>query len=115
MKYCSNCGAELKEGAQVCLNCGVIVDEKVKEMEEKETNQKSKLIAGLLALFLGSLGIHNFYLGNTNKGIAQLCLTIFGWIICVGPIIAEIWAFVEAIMIFTGSISTDATGNQLKD
>ena len=32
---------------------------------------KSKVSAGVLALLLGSLGIHNFYLGYTNKRLIQ--------------------------------------------
>ena len=38
--------------------------------------QKNKIVAGLLGLFLGTLGIHNFYLGYAGKGIAQLLMTI---------------------------------------
>lgn len=68
------------------------------------TNSKSKLAAGLLALFVGGLGIHNFYLGHNMKGILQLLLC--------GTGISSIWAFIEAIMIFTGSIN-DANGNPL--
>lgn len=65
---------------------------------------KSKLVAGLLALLLGGLGVHNFYLGNMGKGIIQLLLCWTG--------ISGIWALVEAIMIFTGSM-TDSNGNPL--
>ena len=39
--------------------------------------QKSKLVAGLLAFFAGTMGIHNFYLGYTTKGIIQLADDIF--------------------------------------
>lgn len=35
---------------------------------------KSAIAAGLLGIFLGSLGIHNFYLGDKKKGIIHLCL-----------------------------------------
>ena len=42
---------------------------------------KSKIAAGLLGIFLGSLGIHNFYLGYTKKAILQLCLTIGGYVL----------------------------------
>ena len=82
---------------------------------------KSKVVAGLLALFLGSYGVHNFYLGYTGKAVTQLLLTILGMplrFVLIGfPMIigAGIWAFVEAIMIFAGSINKDAKGNLLKD
>ena len=37
---------------------------------------KQKLVAFLLAFFLGPLGVHNFYLGKTGMGVTQLILTI---------------------------------------
>lgn len=81
--------------------------------------QKSKLAAGLLGIFLGSLGVHNFYLGNTGKAVAQLLLTLIGWIIIVGPIISGIWALVEAILILCSSYGSpwhrDAHGVELTD
>jgi len=40
------------------------------------TAPKQKMIAFLLAFFLGPLGVHNFYLGKTGMGVAQLILTI---------------------------------------
>ena len=39
-------------------------------------NNKSRLVASLLALFFGGLGIHKFYLGNTKAGILYL---LFSW------------------------------------
>jgi TM2 domain-containing membrane protein YozV len=38
---------------------------------------KDKMIAGLLGLLLGSLGVHHFYLGSTTLGIIYLCVTLF--------------------------------------
>lgn len=70
-----------------------------------------------MALFLGTLGIHNFYLGYTNKAITQLLITLVGGLVTCGiaPLAVEIWALVEAIQIFTGTISTDANGIPLRD
>ena len=78
--------------------------------------QKSKLAAGLLGIFLGSLGVHNFYLGYTGKAVGQLLLTLIGWIACgLGPIAAAVWGLVEGIMLLTGSIGTDGKNVPLKD
>ena len=66
--------------------------------------EKSKLVAGLLALFGGGLGLHSFYLGYTTKGIMHLLLCFTG--------ISAIWALIEAVQIFTGSMP-DADGNPL--
>ncbi|WP_189087982.1 TM2 domain-containing protein [Deinococcus ruber] len=42
---------------------------------------QKKLIAGLLGIFLGSLGVHKFYLGINQSGIIMLGLTVGGWIL----------------------------------
>ncbi|MUL45789.1 TM2 domain-containing protein [Mycobacterium sp. CBMA293] len=82
-------------------------------------SDKSKVAAGLLQLFLGGFGIGRFYLGYTNIAVAQLCLTILGvltsWLIIgLVPLMAVgIWALVDAIMIFTGSIK-DPHGRPLR-
>jgi TM2 domain-containing membrane protein YozV len=74
-----------------------------------QTEQKSKLVAALLGIFLGSWGIHNFYLGDSKKGIIQIVVTI----VTCG--IGGLWGFIEGIMILAGSIKTDANGVPLKD
>lgn len=107
MKYCSNCGFELQKGANACSNCGKMINGNNQNHIQEEG--KSRLAAGLFGLFLGGWGIHNFYLGYTNKGIAQLILTILS---CG---IAGVWGFIEGILILAGSINTDAEGNPLKD
>ncbi|MES2996952.1 MAG: NINE protein [Verrucomicrobiota bacterium] len=35
-----------------------------------------KLVAGLLGILLGGLGIHKFYLGYTKEGIIQIVITL---------------------------------------
>ena len=70
--------------------------------------QKNKIVAGLLGLFLGTLGIHNFYLGYAGKGIAQLLMTIlsFGFL---SPV-TWLWSLIESILILTDSNYLDARG-----
>ena len=53
--YCHNCGKPIAPDATVCLNCGVA-------NKQTTPDAKSKLVAGLLGIFLGIFGIHNFYL-----------------------------------------------------
>ncbi|MCF7924634.1 MAG: TM2 domain-containing protein [Candidatus Izimaplasma sp.] len=112
MAYCRNCGNKVDDNAFVCIYCGVKVNP---EEEARTIGSKSKLAAGLFGIFLGSLGVHNFYLGYTNKAIAQLLLTVVGWIFFVGPLIASVWGLVEGILILAGSIDEDAQGNALVD
>lgn len=81
--------------------------------------QKSKIVAGLLGLFLGGLGVHNFYLGYTGKAVAQLLLTLIGWIILIGSIISGIWALIESVLILCSSYGSnwhrDGRGQELQD
>lgn len=68
---------------------------------------KSKLAFILLGVFLGQLGIHNFYIGRTKVGVIQLLITLLlGWI--GGFFIAWIWAIVDIIQ-----IKADAQGQPL--
>ena len=50
----------------------------------------------LLALFLGYLGIHNFYLGHTSKAVAQLLISVLT--LGVGTIATGPWALIEGIL-----------------
>lgn len=99
-RYCANCGGETGEYAAVCVHCGVPL--------KKAAAGKSRLAAGLLGIFLGGLGIHNFYLGFVGKAIAQILLSF-----CFG--IGAIWGFIEGILILTGNIDKDANGVPLSD
>ena len=113
--YCMNCGKEIDDKAVVCIHCGVAVNQG-KANVIADPNAKSKLAAGLLAIFLGALGIHNFYLGYTNKAVTQLLLgTVGSLAFGLGPVISGIWGLVEGIYILTGKIDKDAEGHPLKD
>lgn len=115
-KYCRYCGAENKEETKFCGSCGANLDENTQTYNYNTDSRKSKLAAGLLGIFLGYLGIHNFYLGYTNKAVTQLLLTVIGWVACgIGPIVASIWGLVDGIMILSGNINCDANGMSLKD
>lgn len=110
--FCKNCGNEIADNVAVCVNCGVAVE------TAPVVSDKKKIVAALLAFFLGALGIHNFYLGHKKKAIIQLVLYIVGWAtaaIGIGFVFTGavgIWAFVEFIMILMGKID-DAEGKPL--
>lgn len=42
-----------------------------------ENRENKKLICGILAIVIGSLGIHKFILGYTKEGIIQIIISIF--------------------------------------
>lgn len=72
---------------------------------------KSKLVAGLLGIFLGGFGVHRFYLGYTTIGITQIVVTV----LTCG--IGSLWGLVEGILYLTGAngFTTDAEGRPLRD
>ena len=136
--HCKYCGQLIEETVKFCPHCGKSTAEETPKEENTNTyesipsqvvtpvppitpavEQKSKLVAGLMGIlfgiFLGGLGIHNFYLGYTKKGITQLLIGILGACLVVGPMVSGIWCLVEGIMILAGSINTDANGVPLKD
>lgn len=64
----SNLGDEIKDTAN-----------EFKESWNKSVNENTenkKLIAGILAIVIGSLGIHKFILGYTKEGIIQIVITL---------------------------------------
>lgn len=65
--------------------------------------QKSKVVAGLLAIFLGSLGIHKFYLGYTQAGIIMLAISLIGSLVVIGPLAMAVVALIEGILYLTKS------------
>lgn len=113
--FCANCGNEMAPGATVCGKCGYGAQFTAQQQQapsvSAQEQSKSRLAAGLLGIFLGSLGIHNFYLGFTGKAVAQLILGVLG---CT-TIISAIWGLVEGIQILSGSINADAKGIPLSE
>lgn len=101
--YCPNCGAEIRSGAHFCPNCGAKLDDwepNKKQYQYQEQPQpepfyqnpdsrdyftgnsfipdsrwpvKSKIAYGILAILLGDIGIQYFYMGETTKGIVNIC------------------------------------------
>lgn len=82
-------------------------------------SNKSKLIALLLVLFLGGLGLHRIYIGRRNSGLIMLGLSILGSITTafgVGEAVlflVSVWCFVDLIALCIGKL-TDAQGRPLK-
>jgi len=79
-KYCSECGAIIKSKAEICPKCGVRQlpppNQLVSSLTKVAPNGKSKLVAALFAIFLGTFGLHKFYLGKVGQGILYL---LFCW------------------------------------
>lgn len=82
--FCQNCAAKTDPLTEICVKCGVRL---------AKVSPKNKTVAGLLALFLGGIGIHKFYLGTWGWGLIYL---FFCW-----TFIPAIVALIEAIRFFT--------------
>ncbi len=82
-KYCANYGMGISPEQDVCMNCGVAV----KKAGASNLNGQDKIVILLVCLFLGGLGIHNFIMGETKKGIFKI---IMSFICGIGEILAII-------------------------
>ena len=125
--FCKQCGKPIHDGQELCEDCSKTINENpINETSTSEsvnsenvnntsssTVGKSRLLAGLLGIFLGTFGVHNFYLGYTGKAIAQLLISLLSCGIL--AFASGIWGLVEGIMILSGSITVDGNGNELKD
>ncbi len=48
-----------------------------KLMSDKPPGADKKVVAGILGILLGGLGIHKFYLGYNKEGVIQLVVSVF--------------------------------------
>lgn len=92
--FCANCGKPIQPGASVCLNCGVAVK------KFGGYAGYDKLTIALVCFFLGYLGIHNFMMGEVNKGIIKIVASC-----CCG--IGVILSLIDFFRIITDSYVID--------
>ena len=90
-KFCSECGAVIKQKAEICPKCGVrqMPPPQSSPLGQTTSSGRNRVVAAIIAIFLGGLGIHKFYLGRTGQGILYL---IFFW-----TVIPALIALIEGI------------------
>ena len=66
----------------------------------QEDSKKNKFLTFFLAIFLGFIGVHNFYIGRWKRGLIQFGLVLFT--IGAGIVITLPWAWLEAVSIIIG-------------
>jgi TM2 domain len=77
-KFCQDCGGIVSRRAEICPRCGV---------RQFPENGRSKVTAALFGIFLGSFGVHKFYLGKPVEGM------VFCWTFIPGVV-----GFIEGLV-----------------
>ena len=122
-RVCPQCGAPIDPGASECKFCGERLTSQQYQQPQYQQPQyqqpqyqqpqyqqpqqiymtainpawpvKSKIAAGILAIFFGGIGIHKFYMGKIGMGILYLCFCWTG--------IPEVVGFIEGIIYLCSS------------
>jgi RNA polymerase subunit RPABC4/transcription elongation factor Spt4 len=87
--FCRGCGISIHKTANTCPKCGAQQTQSVASV----VGNKDRTTAGLLAIFLGGVGVHKFYLGSILLGF---CYLFFFW-----TGIPAIIGLIEGIYYFT--------------
>lgn len=103
MKDCINCGESIFRSAQICPHCGTKQGVAPQSVAPNANPgfpavphgqpSKDKNAAAILAVFLGGIGAHHFYLGNVGRGVLYL---LFSW-----TFIPAVVGVIEGIVYFT--------------
>lgn len=105
MNYCPNCGKPVTGETNFCPECGAPL--KIANYQNQPASNRAKedrwLIALILCILVGSLGVHRFYTGNIVTGVLML-ITLGG---------CGIWTIIDLIMIAANTYR-DGNGNTLK-
>lgn len=98
-KYCAQCGTALEPSAAFCKNCGARINSSTAYQSQSQYttsySDKNKIAAGVLAILLGGLGVHKFYLGQIGLGILYF---LFCW-----TSIPSIIGLIEGILYLTST------------
>jgi hypothetical protein len=111
LSYCPACGKKAEKGDETCRYCGATI------FDPYTKDGRSRSLAGWLAVFLGCLGIHNYYLGYFKKGLMQMILSLLASILSLGyalPVV-WLWGFIDGFRILRGYVRVDARGRFLRD
>ena len=112
-RYCTKCGAINDEMAPFCTTCQAplsAVNTGYQPMQAvhpgtltdwRALGGDKKILAGILAIVVGSLGIHKFILGYKTEGLIMLLVTVLSCGIL--GIVMSVIGIVEGIMYLTKS------------
>ena len=81
--------------------------------ENKKLPPKNGIVYILLAFFLGSLGLHNFYAGYWGRALSQLCLTLIApWFLYIPMIFVSVWVLLELLFVGKGANGVSFSGKR---
>ena len=83
------------------------------------TWRRSRVVAGLLGVFLGGLGLHRMYLGHWRRGLTMLAITVVGGLFTLGlaALVMGACGFIEGLLYLSvrrGRFARDAYGKPLR-
>jgi TM2 domain-containing membrane protein YozV len=112
-RYCTKCGAVNDDLAQYCSNCQaplIAVSTGYQPMQSvnmgamtdwKAMGGDKKIVAGILAIVAGSLGVHKFILGYTTEGLIMLLVSVLSCFTL--GIVMTVIGIIEGVMYLTKS------------
>ena len=111
---CPNCSTENSGFESYCRTCGNMLSPSYQNPMQPHQNAgmqaqqipgaDKKMLAGLLAIFLGGFGAHKFVLGYQTEGIIMLVVWVVGLFLCGIPsAVVSIIGIIEGIMYLTKS------------
>lgn len=95
--FCKKCGADIGN-ARYCPRCGEAVEEEYSRPRPMTNGRTvNKIAYGLIAIFLGCLGIHRFYAGKWLSGVLYILLDMT----FIGIFFTSLLGFIEGIIALT--------------
>jgi TM2 domain-containing membrane protein YozV/ribosomal protein L40E len=75
-KFCPQCGAILRINAEMCTRCGVLQPRAKACVLPSGRSERNRIVAALMAIFLGTVGAHKFYIGDSTAGRRYIVLSL---------------------------------------
>lgn len=92
-KFCYECGEIIRAKAEICPKCGVrqpfLASSGFNPPQDNfllPGQPRSKIVAGVLAVLGGGIGLHKFYLGKPGWGVVYILLIWSGISVILGLI-----------------------------
>ena len=75
MPFCNRCGVQIEDGKNLCNNCAA-ADAGMQKSSGSSNGGSPRVLAGIMGILFGGLGIHKFILGYVSEGVVQLLLSV---------------------------------------